>query len=431
MFGLSKEWLFHEGKLIPSAIVLSHAEQAARLAATCPDALPAAVVAGDPCYDRLMASLHHRPRYRKALGLRKSQQLILISSTWGSGSLFGRYPRLAATLLATLPIDEFRVALALHPNAWHAHGPGQVDAWLADARRAGLLVLPPNEGWRAAVVAADAVFGDHGSVSYYAAALGRPVILDQAGRDLVSPESPVARLLSAAVTYDPRSEAEALLADARKAREHTEHTARAWVSSHPGSSLSLLRRTMYGLMGAEEPDQPPVVEAAPLPVTDPVPGHPAMWASVDEDFEGRPSVRRVPAAVSGSSTQQGISGFLMAWDSEPDIRLAELADIVVCPADELPEDGDQWCLRVLRHRAAPRAAAYYDRKGCVLHRRSGARVVCLLEASEADFDPALLPTVLYHYLFRSARGLPSYGKPVQLEVRAGAENRMTVRVVVT
>ncbi|MFC7740294.1 hypothetical protein ACFQXA_03960 [Nocardiopsis composta] len=38
-------------------------------------------------------------------------------------------------------------------------------------------LIPPEQGWQAALVAADAVIGDHGSVTYYAAALGRPVLL--------------------------------------------------------------------------------------------------------------------------------------------------------------------------------------------------------------------------------------------------------------
>ena len=39
-------------------------------------------------------------------------------------------------------------------DVWSAYGAWQVRTWLADCLRAGLLLLPPGEGWRAALVAA-------------------------------------------------------------------------------------------------------------------------------------------------------------------------------------------------------------------------------------------------------------------------------------
>jgi hypothetical protein len=56
VFGLSADWLLHKGRLIPSVLVLSHAEQRQRLARSCPAALPAALIAGDPCFDRMLLS---------------------------------------------------------------------------------------------------------------------------------------------------------------------------------------------------------------------------------------------------------------------------------------------------------------------------------------------------------------------------------------
>ena len=67
---------------------------------------------------------------------------------------------------------------ALHPNIWALHGRRQVLAWLADHMAAGLGVVPPQEGWRAALVGADVVIGDHGSVTRYGAALGVPVLMN-------------------------------------------------------------------------------------------------------------------------------------------------------------------------------------------------------------------------------------------------------------
>jgi hypothetical protein len=65
----------------------------------------------------------------------------------------------------------------LHPHVWHGHSPHQIRSWLADCVRAGLILIPPLEGWRAALIAADIVVGDHGAVTCYAAALDKPVAL--------------------------------------------------------------------------------------------------------------------------------------------------------------------------------------------------------------------------------------------------------------
>ncbi|MBB4679097.1 hypothetical protein [Crossiella cryophila] len=151
------------------------------------------MLAGDPCYDRMLASRHLTPRYRAALAAPTGRTLIAITSTWSDTALFAT-PDLIRRLLAELPADTHQLALILHPNIWHHHGPQQVRTWLADCLRAGLLLLPEHEGWRATLLAADLVIGDHGSVTCYAAALDRPVLLATFPADRVAPGSPVARL---------------------------------------------------------------------------------------------------------------------------------------------------------------------------------------------------------------------------------------------
>lgn len=151
VFGLSEGTLKHEGRLVPGAIALSHHEQYDRLGEGCPDALPIAFLAGDPCYDRLLASAPRRLNYRKDLGLRTGHKLITVNSTWKNDSLFGTDPELVTRLLAELPYDEFRIALVLHPNVWSSHSSRQIEAWLAEALRSGLVLVPPHEGWRASL----------------------------------------------------------------------------------------------------------------------------------------------------------------------------------------------------------------------------------------------------------------------------------------
>lgn len=69
------------------------------------------------------------------------------------------------------------------PFAPLSHGRWQVKYWLARAERAGLLLIEPEEGWRAALVAADVVIGDHGSVTTYGAAAGAAILLAAVPKD--------------------------------------------------------------------------------------------------------------------------------------------------------------------------------------------------------------------------------------------------------
>ncbi|MGH3325648.1 MAG: hypothetical protein ACRDOV_14670, partial [Streptomyces sp.] len=203
VFGLSPEWLLHDGRPVADATVLSHPEQLDRLRAACPEAAPSAVLAGDPCYDRLLAARPDRDRFRRALGVTPGRRLVLLSSTWNPDSLFGDggedvLPALLSRLTAALPADEYRLVAALHPNIWHGHGPGQIHGWLNRARHAGLTLVPPLAGWRQALLAADLVLGDQGSVTYYAAALGTPVLLCAASGDGLGADSPVAAFVRTA-----------------------------------------------------------------------------------------------------------------------------------------------------------------------------------------------------------------------------------------
>ena len=45
------------------------------------EAVEAAVVVGDPCIDRLVASLPRRPDYRRSLGVDEQHELAVVSST--------------------------------------------------------------------------------------------------------------------------------------------------------------------------------------------------------------------------------------------------------------------------------------------------------------------------------------------------------------
>jgi hypothetical protein len=263
--GLARETLTHRGRILPSAIALTHDQELVALRRSCPEALPRAVVTGDICMDRLLASLPQRDDYRQALGVGSDQRLVTVSSTWSTESVFGRHPLLCRKLVDTLPSSQFRVALVLHPSAWAVHSQWQISNWLADCVRMGLLVIPPNEGWQAAAIASDLVIGDFGSTTQYAAALGRPVAL------AAYPELAVRQgsLAAAVATRAPRLDVDAPLPQqvdrALASNTFRDGAIAELISSRLGRSAELLRRAMYDLLDLPEPSGSAAVPTAALP----------------------------------------------------------------------------------------------------------------------------------------------------------------------
>lgn len=199
--GLSRAELMSDDGVIPTVIGLSHEEQLNRLRASCPPALSRAAVIGDPTFDRLLASGHRRERYRTLLEIPPECCLVLVSSTWSRHSLFGRHEKLVHRLAAQLPVDQFRVAVILHPNIWFGHSEYEVRAVLRDVLDSGVMIIPPNV-WEGGLLAADVVIGDHGSVSFYAVALGVPFLQAADGLAELDPYSPTARLAHAVEKLD-------------------------------------------------------------------------------------------------------------------------------------------------------------------------------------------------------------------------------------
>lgn len=260
---LDREVLTHRGRVLPSVLALSHDAELAELRETCPEALPAAVVAGDLGYDRLMASLPLRDRYREALGLLARHRLVVVSSSWQPESTLGRHPRLLDDLVTALPRARYRVVAVLHPNTWHAHGPFQVRAWLEDALRRGLLLLPPAEGWRAALAAADVLIGDHGSVTRYGAATGLPTLVTGAPEPDLRPGGSADLLYR----FAPRLRPDAPLTEQLDAAAGGTWQADLDVrlSARPGQAARILRGAMYRVLGLPEPDRPVRVTPVPVP----------------------------------------------------------------------------------------------------------------------------------------------------------------------
>lgn len=410
---------------------VSHPEQERQLLAAHPKNAGRTLIIGDPCFDELLVSGDRRGDYRRALGVADDQRLVLVSSTWGPTSLIGRSPGLPARLLSGLPWDEYRVALVLHPNVWAAHGTWYIRALQAEALDAGLLLIPPVHDWRPALVAADAVIGDHGSVTLYGAALGKPLALAAYGEDAV-PGTAGADLAGLAPRFDPeigplRQIEDVLRAHADKPEQYSPVAARAF--DEPGTSLSRLRTALYGLLRLEPPPAAPptpLVLAAPGNSASPV----ASWmvgthVSVEATGRTAVAVRRIPAAVTvndadtiadadadadadvQSEGEEHFSHLSVRPDEERDRRLTESASVLLGSAPSPTATAARHWVRdaLARWPGSLLAATSLSSGDCMVALRDGRTV--LARAGAGSTDPGLVAAVVYTCL--RAGHLPAGG----------------------
>ncbi|MFC8897933.1 hypothetical protein [Streptomyces cinereoruber] len=403
-FGLSSEWLLSDGRPFVDGLVLSHPEQLERLerlARMCAEAVPSAVLAGDPCFDRMLAARPYRERFRRALGVRRGQRLVVLNSTWNPEGFFGSgggrdvLPGLLPRLAAELPADDYRLAAVLHPNIWHGHGPGQVRAWLDRARRGGLTLIDPVHGWRQALLAADLVLGDFGAVTYYSAALGSAVLLAADGQERLDPEAPLAEFVRRAPRLDPyaplRPQVERTLEEHRPDPAHA-----GFVSSEPGRSAVLLRRHFYALMNLPEPAAPASLEPLPLPPYEPPRPTAPLYV--------RTRVRGRDVTVERSTA--------LPHDAAGDTHLAvheetrhpgdlESADVITRDgrADDPRLGGAElWTAEVLREHPRCAAAVYVTGPHACTVRTRDHGVFRLTAGAGADADPAAYASSLHAWL---------------------------------
>jgi hypothetical protein len=266
VYGLDQQHLVQGGRVVPDALVLSHKADLAVLGRQCPEAIPAAEVIGDPCYDELVISRPLRAAYRKALGVAEGKQLVVTASTWGTGSLFGQLADLNDRLLTELPADQYEVVALMHPNVWYGQGPRQVRAWQSDARRRGLALLPPESEWLSALVAADVVIGDAGSSSVYAAAAGVPVVVGTFPGQDIAPGSAAALLAAVSPVLRLDQPVGRQLADAVAChRAELSKLVAARITSEPGRFSGNMRRLIYRMLGLTQPRSIPGMPPAPAP----------------------------------------------------------------------------------------------------------------------------------------------------------------------
>ncbi len=383
-------------------LAISHPAQEEQLLASHPRAAGRTLLVGDPCFDELAGSRSRRSAYREALGVAEHQRLVVVSSTWGPTSLLGNHPDLPARLLAHLACDEYRVGAIVHPNVWSAHGAWQLRTLQAAAREAGLMLMPPVHAWRPALVAADVLVGDHGSVTLYGAAAGTPLLLAAFGEDAVAGTA-VHHLASVA----PRLDVHGDLLDQveRVAAEHTPEryadvAARAF--SEPGHALARLRTVLYRLLELPEPPSPP-----PVPLTLPVPDPPAApvtsWQVTAGVTGGGPApvvrVRRSPAAVAAYGAappdSAAVSTHLACSEDERDRRLTESASVLVRSDPASTSVGAlRWIEDTLTRLPGSLLAATAVRGGgCLVGVRDGRVVEAAVTGS--PLDPGVPAAVVY------------------------------------
>ncbi|WP_326758467.1 hypothetical protein OHB35_09885 [Streptomyces phaeochromogenes] len=428
VFGLSREWLLGEdGAPVADALVLSHPEQLERLRAACPEAVHTAVLAGDPCFDRVLAARGHRERYRRTLGTHPGQRLVLLNSTWHTESLFGDggddlLPALLPRLTSELPADEYRVAAVLHPNIWYGHGPGQIRIWLDRARRAGLTLVDPLDGWRQALLAADVVIGDHGSVTYYAAALGTPVLLGAAPLAALDPDAPISDFVRETPRLDPtaplRPQLDTLLSEHQPRPGPAEFT-----TSHPGESAARLRRLFYAQLGLPEPDEPALLEPLPLPRYEPPSRTAPLRVLTWLRGSGEVAVERY-ADPRSEPPGDGEVHLAVHEDTRDPAQLA-IADVVFGEGSATdPRFGSpaRWTAEtLLRHPHSALAAYVTSPDACTVRTRDGQLLRLTAdsaESAEPTADPAMYASALHAWLAagKSVEEL----MPEGLTVRTGA-----------
>ncbi|WP_409493132.1 glycosyltransferase [Amycolatopsis sp. cmx-11-12] len=398
VFGLSPEWLLYDGRPIATSLVLSHEEQLARLEAATPAAVETAVVAGDPCFDRMLRSTHLRDQYRAQLGLAPGQKLVTITSTWWKRSLMGTWPSLFREVLACLPSDEYRVAATIHPNVWHGHGPWSVHTWLADCERAGMLLVPPEEGWQAMLIASDLVVGDHGATTCYAAGLLRPVLLAAFPEEDVAAGSPADLVGHVAPRLRRRASLRDQLEDALHQDVEPYRVVRDSVTSCPGESTARLRTLFYRHLTLPEPAAAALVPVIPVDALN-VMGRPERTAdrvvcSFDEVTTAR--LARYPADVVSARSSVAIDDtFLVAHEDHPQRALLDEAEVVLIgPTADALEDA-------LR-RFPGAALAVTTGENCVVRVRGGGQIV--LDTT----DPVVAGSLIHTWLLaqRPLRELP-------------------------
>jgi hypothetical protein len=128
VYGFDRARLIRDSRLVPTRIALSHAHQRELLAQSCPEALPATVVVGDPCADRIIAALpvievllghRHLPTAAVTEGMRRALAAGSVNPKVPPSAAIDSFSRPAAGWSARnfrAPTVRRRPTAAIHSN---------------------------------------------------------------------------------------------------------------------------------------------------------------------------------------------------------------------------------------------------------------------------------------------------------------------------
>jgi hypothetical protein len=343
--GISGTALIHNEHIVPRLLVVAHPHQVDTIRAIDPRLVPRTLVAGDPCLDRIVASSRRRDRFRIAFDT-QDRHLVTVASTWGKHSLFGTHPELAARLVHELPLDRFRVALVLHPNVSAHHSPQRVRSWLRPALDAGLIALPPEEGWRAAILASEIIISDHSSVTCYALGAGKPVLMAADGGPEVVLNSPMDALRNALPALN---HGDALQPQIEQAMAKFDPTALLPLTdnifAHRAQSAQVLRTALYHILDLPEPRN----TARLPPIPDPVvqredPDALRVNGEVTAHTAGHPTVHLERFVATAESDDA--PGHLAVQDTAADPALLERAAVIWTATAYNPNAATEWLANI-------------------------------------------------------------------------------------
>jgi hypothetical protein len=144
-----------------------------------------------------------------------------------------------------------------------------VRSWLSRARDCGLRVISPEAGWQAALVAASVVVSDHGSLSVYAAALGKPLILATGSSTTTVAGSAVEALATRVPRLHPERDLGTQIASASQPdRPDCRELMAELAVEVPGECASRMRPLLYRMLDLPEPDEEPTFPPYDVPATD-------------------------------------------------------------------------------------------------------------------------------------------------------------------
>ncbi|MGV9881475.1 translation initiation factor 2 [Streptomyces sp. NPDC003006] len=433
--GLDRTLLLRDGRPLAALHALAHPTQVARLAEECPPAAAVATVTGDPTFDRVLASLPLRDRYRAALRTH-GRRLLVLTSTWGPRSLLRRRPDLPALLVGLLPHDTYQLALVLHPNEHCRTGELELREQLAPAVAAGLVLARPHEEWATLIVAADALITDHGSTALYAAAArDLPMLAACDGADELIPGTPMADLLARIPALGTPADAADLERALAACHPGTPSAAAAPAFAERGNALRRLGQELYPLLGLTPPAGPP--EPAPLPEPAPASRTPAAFAVratiTAPDGDAGPAevrVERRPAAADAAAhhlaAEHGLaSGFQLQSAGLLYRRTVPSA----VPAQGETWTADAWTTHVLAtYQGLRTAAVILSAAHCLLRRTGGALLSLRIEPSHENgrlvrADPAAALSCAHAWL---AHHRPPPKVPVALNCAIAGRTHLAV-----